>query len=211
MTPPPPAGRLISPHVGTGNVVAAVCLGSGAAVSAAATVAARPAVAASSYLAASVAGYCLRRGCLHRLPTEGGGGQLGAAEVLRRHLTYEADWHLPDGSPRLGRLLHLLHVACWLLLFQPMYPVLELALFPLDAAAFWFYYPKARGCGLVIDSRELRREGKRGSRAQIFRLDWHRCVPPAACINNAQHTLLPHLRPFSRPPAPLTSPAAGLS
>ena len=211
MTPPPHAGRLITQHVGTGNVVAAVCLGSGAAVSAAATVAARPAVAASSYLAASVAGYCLRRGCLHRLPTEGGGGQLGAAEVLRRHLAYEADWHLPDGSPRLGRLLHLLHVACWLLLFQPMYPVLELALFPLDAAAFWFYYPKARGCGLVIDSRELRREGKRGSRAQIFRLDWHRCVPPAACIRSARYTLLLHLRPFSRPPAPLTCLAAGLS
>ena len=37
------------------------------------------------------------------------------SQVFRRHLTYEADWHLPDGSPRLGRLLHLLHVACWLL------------------------------------------------------------------------------------------------
>ena len=156
MTPPLPAGRILSPHVGTGNAVAAVCLGSSAAVGAAATVVARPAVAAGSYLAASVAGYCLRRGCLHKWPSEGGGGQLGAAEVrapslpppplspesshtphlslvplavcslslsasacgsqvFRRHLTYEADWHLPDGSPRLGRLLHLLHVACWLL------------------------------------------------------------------------------------------------
>ena len=37
------------------------------------------------------------------------------SQVFRRHLAYEADWHLPDGSPRLGRLLHLLHVACWLL------------------------------------------------------------------------------------------------
>ena len=37
------------------------------------------------------------------------------SQVLRRHLAYEADWHLPDGSPRLGRLLHLLHVAYWLL------------------------------------------------------------------------------------------------
>ena len=81
MTPPPPAGRMLSPHVGTGNAVAAVCLGSSAAVGAAATVVARPAVAAGSYLAASVAGYCLRRGCLHKWPSEGGGGQLGAAEV----------------------------------------------------------------------------------------------------------------------------------
>ena len=86
MTPPPPAGRLLSPHVGAGNAVAAVCLGSGAAVGAAATLVARPAVAAGSYLAASVAGYCLRRGCLHKWPTEGGGGQLGAAEV-RSHLS----------------------------------------------------------------------------------------------------------------------------
>ena len=41
------------------------------------------------------------------------------------------------------------------------------------------YYPKARGCGLVIDSRALRRDGNRGNRAQIFRLDWHRYVPSA--------------------------------
>ena len=56
-------------------------------------------------------------------------------------------------------------MAFWLLLFQSAYPVLELALFPMDAAAFWFYYPKARGCGLVIDSRALRRDGNRGNRA----------------------------------------------
>ena len=37
--------------------------------------------------------------------------------------------------------------------------------------------PKARGCGLVIDSRALRRDGKRGNRAQVFRLDWHRRPP----------------------------------
>ena len=49
------------------------------------------------------------------------------SQVLRRHLAYEADWHLPDGSPLLGLLLHLLHVACWLFLFQPVYPMLELA------------------------------------------------------------------------------------
>jgi len=203
---------MLLPHVGTGNAVAAVCLGSSAAVGAAATVVARPAVAAGSYLTASVAGYCLRRGCLHRWPTEGGGGQLGAAEVLRRHLAYEADWHLPDGSPRLGRLLHLLHVAFWLLLFQSAYPVLELALFPMDAAAFWFYYPKARGCGLVIDSRALRRDGNRGNRAQIFRLDWHRFelnvgkkypAPntghhPPRVLCNLPHIDLPQHRPCVR-------------
>jgi len=47
----------------------------------------------------------------------------------------------------------------------------------MDRACFWFYYPKARGCGLVIDSRALRRDGNRGNRAQVFRLDWHRCLP----------------------------------
>ena len=50
----------------------------------------------------------------------------------------------------------------------------------MDRACFWFYYPKARGCGLVIDSRALRRDGNRGNRAQVFRLDWHRCSPVLA-------------------------------
>jgi len=77
-------------------------------------------------------------------------------------------------------------VAFWLLLFQSAYPVLELALFPMDAAAFWFYYPKARGCGLVIYSRALRRDGNRGNRAQIFRLDWHRYLLALSFMHTQQ-------------------------
>ena len=95
---------------------------------------------AGSYLALSTAGYCLRRGALHKWPGDGGAA-LGAYEVLRRHLEYEADWHLPGGLPVVGRLTHLAHVLCWLLIFQPLYPLLEAALYPFDLAAFWFYYP----------------------------------------------------------------------
>ena len=129
-----------------------------------------PVAAPICYMTASVASYCLRRGLLHSWP---GGGRLGAAEVLRRHLAYENDWNTA-ARPLEGRMLHLLHVAIWLGVFTPVYPVLEAALYPFDLAAFWFYYPKARGCGLVIDSRKLRRSGARGNRAQVFRLDWHR-------------------------------------
>ena len=128
-------------------------------------------VALASYMTASVASYCLRRGILHRWPN---GKPLGAAEVLRRHIQYEDEWHMPNKPVLQGRLWHLAHVSAWILLFQPVYPIIEMALYPWDLAAFWFYYPSARGAGLVIESRELRRRGKRGSRAQVFRLDWHR-------------------------------------
>ena len=152
-----------------GNGVAACVLGlSSASVTIAST---HPAAAGCSYLVATVASYCLRRGALHKSQD---GSPLGAAEVLRRHLQYEPEWHLPHSSPITGRLLHLAHVAAWLLLFQPIYPLLECALFPCDMAAFWFYYPRANGCGLVIDSCARRRAGKRGNAAQCFRLDWHR-------------------------------------
>jgi hypothetical protein len=153
-------------------------------------------VAAASYLTFSVASYCLRRGMLHKWPN--GGSAIGAAEVLRRHVEYDRDWHLRSHSTS-GRLAHAGHVLLWLLLFQPVYPLLEVFLFPFDKAAFWFYCerghryhgtappaptdhpclvhrppdPKARGSGLVIDSRALRRSGKRGNAAQVFRLDWH--------------------------------------
>ena len=100
-----------------GNTVAAIVASAGAAGVVAGV--AQPA----AYMAFSVAGYCLRRGVLHKWPC---GAPLGAAEVLRRHLEYEADWHEPGGSPLRGRLLHLGHVACWLLLFQPACtPVLD--------------------------------------------------------------------------------------
>ena len=128
---------------------------------------------AASYLCFSVAAYCLRRGALHSWPD--GGSALGAGEVFRRHVEYENDWH-QQGSELQGRITHAGHVICWLLLFQPLYPVLEATLYPFDKAAFWFYYPKAMGSGLVIDSRALRRNGKRGNAAQCFRLDWHRFV-----------------------------------
>ena len=130
-----------------GNAVAALVAGAGAAGMA---VTRSPPAAMAYYMTFSTATYCLRRGLLHKWPAGGtrAGRSLGAAEVLRRHLEYEADWHLPRGSPLLGRLLHLAHVLCWLLVFQPLYPVLEACLYPFDLAAFWFYYPKARGSGL---------------------------------------------------------------
>ena len=210
VTTPTGHSRIAAP---ASNAVAACVAGSAAVGAVATAAAARPVAAASSYLVASVAGYCCRRGCLHRWPhPTGDGARLGAAEVLRRHLTYEDGWHLPDGSPLLGRLLHLLHVVCWLALFQPIYPLLELALYPLDAAAFWFYYPKARGAGLIVDSRALRRGGKRGNGAQIFRLDWHRFelnvgkkypAPnpghhPPSVLCNLPHVDLPQRRPGIR-------------
>ena len=152
------------------NAVAALVAGTAATVGTVAPIGL--AGAAASYLTFSTAAYCLRRGILHSWPD--GGSKLGAGEVLRRHLAYESGWHLDHGSELRGRLTHAGHVLCWLLLFQPLYPVLEACLFPLDKAAFWFYYPRARGGGLVIDSRALRRSGKRGNGAQVFRLDWHR-------------------------------------
>ena len=160
----------------SGNTVAAVVACAGAVGTVASGVAAKPAIAGASYMAFSVAGYCLRRGVLHKWPhnDQHAGAYLGAAEVLRRHLKYEDDWHLPSGTPLHGRLMHLGHVAGWLFIFQPVYPLLEALLYPFDLAAFWFYYPKARGSGLVIDGCALRRNGKRGNAAQVFRLDWHR-------------------------------------
>ena len=167
---------------GGGNTVAAcVMLGFGAgALSATAT---RPAAAAACYLVASAAGYCLRRGILRSWSS---GEKLGASEVLRRHFLYEPDWHTPDrrrdgGDAQVdrfalvrGRALHAAHVGAWTLCFLPVYPALELSLFPLGLASFYFYYPKARGAGIVVDSRERRRAGARGTAAQVLRLDWHR-------------------------------------
>ena len=177
------------------NTLAAIVAAAGA-VGAVAPHSGRGAPArAAAYLAASAAAYCLRRGLLHSAGADGKPQPLGAAEVLRRHLAYEADWHdaprdglSPAGGCGLldaahasrglslarGRLLHGAHVLGWLLLFLPCYPLLEAALYPLDMACFWFYYPKARGCGLIVDSRALRRRGKRGNAAQLLRLDWHR-------------------------------------
>lgn len=66
------------------------------------------------------------------------------------------------------------HVGAWVICFLPVYPPLELALFPMGFASFYFYYPKARGAGIIIDSRVRRRAGARGNGAQVFRLDWHR-------------------------------------
>ena len=153
------------------NAVAAAVVAGGTAGAVTSVAAARPGAAVASYMAASVASYCWRRGVLHRWPS---GERLGAAEVLWRHLAYEDDWHLPHGRVAIGRLMHAMHVSLWLLLFQPVYPLLEAALYPCDLAAFYFYYPKARGAGLVVDSRARRRGGARGSKAQVLRLDWHR-------------------------------------
>jgi len=157
----------------SGNVVAAIVATGGAAGAVAST---KPVAALGSYMTFSVAGYCLRRGVLHKWPynSPAGSTSLGAAEVLRRHLIYEKEWHAPAGAPALGRLTHLCHILVWLLVFQPIYPLLEVILFPFDKSAFWFYYPRARGSGLVIDSRMLRRAGKRGNAAQTLRLDFHR-------------------------------------
>jgi hypothetical protein len=154
---------------GAGNAAAAIVACSAAAVGVVA--AGRPAVAAASYLTASAATYCLRRGVLHMRPD--GSAPLGAAEVLRRHLVYETAWDR-NGSPTLGRVTHACHVAAWVLLFAPLWPPLEAILQPFDLSAFWFYYPRARGSGLIIDSRARRRAGKKGNAAQVFRLDWHR-------------------------------------
>ena len=139
------SGPIASAHLSTGqgpgaaNYVGNMAC-AGIAVSAtlstcAAIVAARPRAAACSYLTSSVAGYCLRRGILHKWPT---GTSLGAVEVLRRHLVYERDWHSSCSLLR-GRVMHAAHVMGWLLLFQSIYPVLELLLYPWDMAAFYFY------------------------------------------------------------------------
>jgi hypothetical protein len=171
-TPKTPDRRTYTPPVMIPNALAACVAGTGAVCTVGATAVGAPfKVALASYMTASVASYCLRRGILHRWPN---GKPLGAAEVLRRHIQYEDEWHMPNKPVLQGRLWHLAHIGAWILFFQPIYPILEMALYPWDLAAFWFYYPSARGAGLVIDSRELRRRGKRGSRAQVFRLDWHR-------------------------------------
>ena len=165
-----PLGPPRAMTVGSGNAIAAAVAGTGV-IGTIATAATSPQTAIPFYMAASVASYCWRRGRLHKWPS---GIPLGAAEVFRRHVQYERDWHAESGSVLHGRMLHLAHVAAWLLAFQPLYPLLELALLPCDLASFWFYYPKARGCGLIIDLREKRRQGARGNRAQLIRLDWPR-------------------------------------
>lgn len=154
-----------------GDATAAFFTTSATAGALAAVATSKPVAASCSFLVASVAGYCWRRGKLHRWPDA---RPLGAAEVLRRHLAYEAEWHDKGGSEALGRMLHAAHVVAWLLVFQPLYPALEAVLYPCDLAAFYFYYPKARGAGLVIESRQLRRDGARGSASQLLRVDWHR-------------------------------------
>eukprot|EP00966_Prymnesium_polylepis_P290354 6707005-Prymnesium_polylepis.1 len=47
-----------------------------------------------------------------------------------------------------GRALWLLAVTTWLLLFTPAWPLLELMLRPARLTNFFFYYPKAAGCGM---------------------------------------------------------------
>ena len=118
-----------------GNAVAAAIVGTGA-IGTLANFVTAPKVAVPCYMCASVAGYCLRRGILHRWPD---GQPLGAAEVVRRHLTYESGWHEPDRSPGTGRAIFALHIGLWLALFQPVYPLLEASLYPFGGAAFWFY------------------------------------------------------------------------
>ena len=192
-----------------GDALAACVAGGGVFCTAAAAVAANPGIASASYLATSVSIYCLRRGALHRWPS---GARLGAAEVLRRHIQYEREWHEPEGQMVVGRLRHAAHVAVWLLIFQPIYPLLEACLLPLDHAAFYFYYPRARGAGLVVDSRARRRAGQRGTAAQVLRIDWHRFElnvgarypppnpgrHPPAVVCNLPHIDLPLRRPTVR-------------
>ena len=134
------------------------------AVAVASAVASQPPLLASVYLASSV-GASRRRGLIH---SRSDGSPLGPAEVLRRHLQHDG-----ESAGGWGKAVHLLHVFLWLAVFQPLYPLLELVLRPFDLAAFYFYYPRANGAGLVVDSL-ARRRGLRGTKAQVFRLDWQR-------------------------------------
>lgn len=111
------------------------------------------AAAAGSYVAASTALYCFRRAALHKLT---------AAEVLRRHLTYEPGW--PAGFR--GRVGFAASFIAWLALFQPIYPLLELGLRMNNLASFFYYYPNANGAGLLVQ--------RISPKEQVLRLDWHR-------------------------------------
>ena len=112
-----------------------------------------PAIAATTHVVASAACYCLRRGVLH---------ELGAREVARRHCTFESGW--PPG-PR-GVAGFALSVAAWLLLYLPVYPLLEPALRVKGIASFYYYYPNANGAGVLFE--------RLSDRKQVLRLDWHR-------------------------------------
>ena len=108
----------------------------------------------AGYSVLSVLGYFLRRGSLHRI---------GALEVARRHFIMWPGW--PDG-PR-GKLLWLTMVVIWLVLFTPVWPLLELMLRPAGLASFFVYYPKAAGCGILVERLPP-------DSTQVLRVDWHR-------------------------------------
>ena len=84
------------------------------------------AAGAATYVVASTACYCMRRGSLH---------SLGALEVLRRHFDKEPTW--PRGLR--GHIGFAASFVVWLMLFQPIYPFLELALRPAGRCAFFYY------------------------------------------------------------------------
>jgi len=153
--------------IGGSSLAAVATAGGSSLVAVASAVASQPPLLASVYLASSVGAYCVRRGLIH---SRSDGSPLGPAEVLRRHLQHDGE----SKAGGWGKAVHLLHVFLWLAVFQPLYPLLELLLRPFDLAAFYFYYPRANGAGLVVDSLARRRAGLRGTKAQVFRLDWHR-------------------------------------
>ena len=118
--------------------------------------AALPHVAAyAGYSTLSCLGYFLRRGSLHRI---------GALEVARRHFIMSSDWPAPAGR---GKLLWSVMVVIWLLLFTPLWPLLELTLRPAGLASFFVYYPKAAGCGILVERLPP-------DSTQILRVYWHR-------------------------------------
>ena len=105
------------------------------------------------HVTASCAAYCCRRGVLH---------SLGAREVARRHITFEPEW--PQGLR--GIVGFTVSVVSFLLLFLPVYPLLEPALRTRGLASFFYYYPSANGCGVLVE--------RVSDRVQLLRLDWHR-------------------------------------
>lgn len=149
--------------------------------------------------------YCLRRGVLHGI---------GPAEVARRHLSLDNGW--PQGWR--GRMGYSTALLSWIGVFGPLYPLLEFALRPFGLSAFWYYYPRANGAGLLVEELASKDDdnfpSKKGNVSrrgrQVFRLDWHRfCVnvgprgkpfphggvsrhPPSIELNRL-HVDLPHI------------------
>jgi hypothetical protein len=66
--------------------------------------------------------------------------KLGAGEVARRHCSFESGW--PPGIR--GAAGFAISVAAWLLLYLPLYPVLEPTLRCKGLASFYFYCTHAR-------------------------------------------------------------------